>query len=53
MSNYGRSVPAGTKVAFEGNDILTVDLDTKLIYNATSSGDWILLARQLGQTCDV
>ncbi|KPI39220.1 uncharacterized protein AB675_5224 [Cyphellophora attinorum] len=48
-TGYNATVPAGTKLAFEGTDIVQVDLSSKLIYNATSSGDWINLARELGQ----
>lgn len=44
-----RTVPAGTYLEFKGIDIISVDLDTRLVYNATSSGDWINLARELGQ----
>ena len=44
-----RTVPAGTYLEFKGIDIISVDLDTMLVYNATSSGDWINLARELGQ----
>ncbi|WDK15279.1 hypothetical protein CGRA01v4_06560 [Colletotrichum graminicola] len=47
------TVPAGTPVYVTGNDILRVDLNTGLVSNATSCGDWILLARQLGGTCDI
>jgi hypothetical protein len=44
-----RTVPEGTYLEFEGNDIISVDLNTLLVTNATSSGDWINLARELGQ----
>ncbi|KAK1964353.1 hypothetical protein LY78DRAFT_714816 [Colletotrichum sublineola] len=47
------TVPAGTPVYVAGNDILRVDLRTGLVSNATSCGDWILLARQLGGTCNI
>lgn len=47
------TVPVGTPVELKGIDILAVDLETRLIYNATSSGDWITLARQLGETCNI
>ncbi|KAK2060106.1 hypothetical protein LY76DRAFT_472146, partial [Colletotrichum caudatum] len=42
------TVPAGTPVYLTGNDVLRVDLGTGLVSNATSCGDWILLARQVG-----
>ncbi|TEA21041.1 hypothetical protein C8034_v007485 [Colletotrichum sidae] len=50
-TGFNSTVPPGTAVAFTGNDILRVDLETRLISNATSCGDWILLARQLGGSC--
>ena len=37
----GRTVPVGTPVTYKGIDYLQVDLDTRLIYNATSSSDLI------------
>jgi hypothetical protein len=47
------SVAAGKDVSFSGIDILEVDLKDRLISKATSSGNWILLANQLGETCTV
>jgi hypothetical protein len=47
-----RTVPAGTYLEFKGNDIITVELGSRLVSNATSSGDWINLARELGQIGD-
>ncbi|KZL77402.1 hypothetical protein CT0861_03122 [Colletotrichum tofieldiae] len=53
-TGFNSTVPAGTPVSFTGNDILVVDLKTRLISNATSSGQWILLAQQLGgRSCTV
>ncbi|OLN81870.1 hypothetical protein CCHL11_06996 [Colletotrichum chlorophyti] len=52
-TGFNSSVPAGTTVSLTGNDILRVDLETGLISNATSNGDWILLARQLGGNCNI
>ncbi|EQB43936.1 hypothetical protein CGLO_17371 [Colletotrichum gloeosporioides Cg-14] len=52
-TGYNSTVPAGTPVSFTGNDILRVDLKTRLISNATSCGDWILLSRQLGNSANV
>ncbi|KAJ0162415.1 hypothetical protein CTA2_4604 [Colletotrichum tanaceti] len=53
-TGFNSTVPAGTSVAFTGNDIIQVDLETRLISNATSSGQWILLAQQLGgRSCGV
>ena len=43
----------GTEVAFQGNDLLHIDLQSQLIFNATSAGDWILLSQQLGYKCPV
>jgi hypothetical protein len=37
----------GTKVVYEGIDLLTVDVDTKLITNATTSEDDIAWAKGL------
>jgi hypothetical protein len=48
-----RTVPAGTPVELKGIEILHIDLSTRLIYNATSSADWIQLARQLGETVNI
>lgn len=48
-----RTVPVGTLVELKGIEILHVDLSTRLIYNATSSADWIQLARQLGETVNI
>eukprot|EP01099_Mayorella_cantabrigiensis_P008498 TRINITY_DN7995_c0_g1_i1.p1 TRINITY_DN7995_c0_g1~~TRINITY_DN7995_c0_g1_i1.p1 ORF type:complete len:189 (-),score=9.73 TRINITY_DN7995_c0_g1_i1:257-823(-) len=48
-TGYNATVPAGTYLEFKGTDIISVDLDTMLVFNATSSGDWINLARELGQ----
>ena len=48
-----RTVPIGTPVEFKGTDILHIDLSTRLIFNATSTADWINLARQLGETVTV
>jgi hypothetical protein len=42
-----RTVPVGTLVKLYGIEILHVDLSTRKIFNATSSADWINLARQL------
>ncbi|KAK1974600.1 hypothetical protein LZ30DRAFT_775222 [Colletotrichum cereale] len=47
-TGYKSTVPVGTPVSFTGNDILQVDLETRLVSNATSCGQWILLAKQLG-----
>jgi len=52
-TGYDSTVPAGTYLEFKGNDIVQVDLSTRLIFNATSSGDWINLARELGQVKNV
>ncbi|TQN66934.1 hypothetical protein CSHISOI_08510 [Colletotrichum shisoi] len=53
-TGFNSTVPARTSVAFTGNDIIQVDLKTRLISNATSSGQWILLAQQLGgRSCGV
>ncbi|KZL77200.1 hypothetical protein CT0861_09099 [Colletotrichum tofieldiae] len=52
-TGYNSTVPVGTPVYVTGNDILRVDLETGLVSNATASGDWILLARQLGGTCSI
>ncbi|KAL0941292.1 uncharacterized protein CTRU02_204055 [Colletotrichum truncatum] len=52
-TGYNSTVPPGTPVSFTGNDIIRIDLRTRLISNATSAGQWILLARQLGGTCTV
>ncbi|KAF2674802.1 hypothetical protein BT63DRAFT_21041 [Microthyrium microscopicum] len=49
----GSTVPAGTKIFLEGIELLTVDLKSRLIYNSTSSADWVLLATQLGQTVNL
>lgn len=48
-TGYNATAPAGTKLEFKGTDIINVDLKTRLVTNATSSGDWINLARELGQ----
>lgn len=53
LSTQFRTVPPGTPLEFKGNDILHVDLKTRLIDNATSSGDWLNLARELGQIVNV
>ncbi|RDW57632.1 hypothetical protein BP6252_13714 [Coleophoma cylindrospora] len=47
------NVPAGTHIFLEGIEILQVDLSSRLIYNATSSADWVLLATQLGETVNL
>ncbi|KAK1658462.1 hypothetical protein BDP55DRAFT_397201 [Colletotrichum godetiae] len=52
-TGYNSTVPVGTPVTFTGNDIIRVDLATRLVSNATSAGNWILLARQLGDSCNV
>ncbi|KZL67427.1 hypothetical protein CI238_01068 [Colletotrichum incanum] len=52
-TGYNSSVPVGTPVYVTGNDILRVDLETGLVSNATSCGNWILLAHQLGGTCSI
>ncbi|KAI9162975.1 hypothetical protein HJFPF1_04570 [Paramyrothecium foliicola] len=52
-TGYNSTVPAGTPVSLTGNDILLIDLKTRLISNATSCGDYILLAQQLGDSCNV
>ena len=36
---FCRTVPAGTAVSYKGTDYLQVDLETRLIYNVTSSSD--------------
>ena len=33
------TVAVGTSVSYEGNDYISVDLSTRLIYNVTSSSD--------------
>ncbi|KDN64784.1 hypothetical protein CSUB01_08669 [Colletotrichum sublineola] len=53
-TGYNSTVPVGTPVSFTGNDILKVDLETRLVSNATSCGQWILLAQKLGgRSCTV
>ncbi|KAK1982895.1 hypothetical protein LZ30DRAFT_589524 [Colletotrichum cereale] len=52
ITGLNSTVLAGTPVYVTGNDILRVDLETGLVSNATSCGDWILLARQLCGTCN-
>lgn len=52
-TGYNSTVPVGTPVAFTGNDIIRIDLATRLVSNATSAGNWIILARQLGDSCNV
>ena len=49
----GSTVPVGTPVEFKGIDLLHVDLNTRLIFNGTSSADWVVLARQLGETVNI
>jgi hypothetical protein len=34
-----RTVPVGTAIEYKGTDYLQVDLETRLIYNVTSSSD--------------
>lgn len=48
-----RKVHAGKHIFLEGIEILKVDLKSRLICNATSSADWVLLATQLGETVDI
>lgn len=43
---------AGKFLKFKGTDIISIDLEKLLVYNATSSGDWINVARELGQIGD-
>jgi len=50
-TGYNSTTPAGTAVEFKGTDLLHVDLKSRLIDNATSTADWILLAQQLGDDC--
>ncbi|KAH6671495.1 hypothetical protein F5X68DRAFT_235877 [Plectosphaerella plurivora] len=52
-TGFNTTVPAGKPVSFTGNDILRVDLESRLVSNATSCGEWILLAQQLGESCSV
>ncbi|KAK1574611.1 uncharacterized protein LY79DRAFT_523506, partial [Colletotrichum navitas] len=53
-TGYNSTVPVGTPVSFTGNDILKVDLETRLVSNATSCGQWILFAQRLGgRSCTV
>ncbi|KAF6794607.1 hypothetical protein CSOJ01_13650 [Colletotrichum sojae] len=47
-TGYNSTVPAGTPVSLTGTDILRIDLEDRLITNATSNGDWILQSRTLG-----
>ncbi|RDW56832.1 hypothetical protein BP5796_12899 [Coleophoma crateriformis] len=47
------NVPAGTPIFLEGIEILQVELSSRLIFNATSSADWVLLATQLGETVNL
>ncbi|KAH6691458.1 hypothetical protein F5X68DRAFT_229311 [Plectosphaerella plurivora] len=47
------SVAAGKAVTFTGIDLLEINLKDRLISKATSSGNWIVLANQLGETCMV
>jgi hypothetical protein len=46
-------VPAGKHIFLEGIELLQVDLKSRLIFNATSSADWVLLATQLGETVNI
>ena len=43
------TVPEITYFEWKGIDIVHVDLDTLLVDNTTSPGDWINQARELGQ----
>ena len=43
-----RTVAAGTSISYRGTDYLDVDLETRLIYNATSSSDLLNYYVQLG-----
>jgi len=52
-TGFESTVPVGTKVELKGIEILHVDLKSRKIFNATSSADWINLARQLGETVNI
>ncbi|RMZ82532.1 hypothetical protein DV737_g2017, partial [Chaetothyriales sp. CBS 132003] len=38
---FSSTVPVGTSISYRGTDYLRVDLETRLIYNATSSSDLV------------
>ena len=48
---FCRTVPAGTGLHTKRIELLQIDMKTRLVFNATSSADWILLAQQLGHKC--
>ncbi|KUJ09163.1 uncharacterized protein LY89DRAFT_320909 [Mollisia scopiformis] len=52
-TGVGSTVKANTPIFFHGTELLHVDLQSRLIYNSTSSADWVLLATQLGQTVNL
>lgn len=48
LMGAGRTVVEGTPIHYYGTDYLRVDLETRLIYNATSSSDLLNYYMQLG-----
>jgi len=47
MIGYGSTLPAGKKVNFRGSDLLTIDLASKKVMNATTSSDLLNYYRAL------
>lgn len=43
-----RTATVGTPISYRGTDYLKVDLQTRLIYNSTSSSDLLNYYKQLG-----
>jgi len=52
-TGFESTLPVGTPVSLYGIEILHVRLDSRLIFNATSSADWVNLARGIGETVNL
>lgn len=45
---FNSTVQAGQQIAFKGTDLLTIDLGSKKVMNATTSSDLLNYYRELG-----
>lgn len=48
MMAFGSAVEAGKHVEFKGTDLLTIDLGSRKVMNATTSSDLLNYYRELG-----